>query len=125
MPCRPRKCKPKCCKPKCCCCCPAPPAPAPTPTPPVAVDDSYELPVNSTLVVTAPGVLGNDTANGNTLTVTANTAPGNGATLDGGVVRPDGSFTYSSGAFIGNTTFTYTINGGSTATVTVRTFGPQ
>ncbi|KFE60960.1 internalin [Hyalangium minutum] len=91
---------------------------------PDAVDDSFEVVVNSPPRVL--DVLANDRIApdvGETLTVTAVTQPANGTvTLTGGVV----SFTPAAG-FNGTTTFTYTIsdgNGGTdTATVTVRVAG--
>lgn len=122
-------CKPakqQCCEPVCCdpCCCPAPPTP--TPTPPTAVNDAYSTPNNALLplVVPAPGVLGNDIAGVPALpfTVIGNTQPATGA-LTGGIVNPDGSFTYTP-AGAGTFTFTYTITGGSTATVSINVFAP-
>ena len=88
---------------------------------PDAVDNSYTTAEDTALTIAAPGVLGNDTdVDGDTLTVTTNTAPANGAVL----VNADGSFTYTPDVdFNGTDTFTYTIsdgNGGSdTATVTI------
>ena len=88
---------------------------------PDAVDNSYTTAEDTALTIAAPGVLGNDTdVDGDTLTVTTNTAPANGAVL----VNADGSLTYTPDVdFNGTDTFTYTIsdgNGGSdTATVTI------
>jgi uncharacterized protein (TIGR03382 family) len=89
--------------------------------PPDAVDDSYNVAVNSPATVL--NVLDNDTSapdTGETLTVTAVTQPSTGGTvtLSGGVV----SFTPATD-FTGTATFTYTISDGSaltdTANVTV------
>ncbi|WP_309242985.1 Ig-like domain-containing protein [Hyalangium versicolor] len=91
---------------------------------PNAVDDSFQVPVDSPARVL--DVLANDTVapdTGETLTVTAVTQPANGTvTLTSGVV----SFLPAAG-FSGTTTFTYTVsdgNGGTdTATVTVTVSG--
>ncbi len=92
------------------------PAPAP-----VANADSYSFTPNTTLTVTAPGVLGNDSnPNGGTLTASlvSNTVHGT-VTLNS-----DGSFTYVPAAnFHGNDSFTYQMSDGlntsSTAVVTL------
>ncbi|MEB4591017.1 Ig-like domain-containing protein [Candidatus Thiothrix sp. Deng01] len=93
-------------------------AAATTNTPPTAADDSantaYQTPV------TISNVLANDSdPDGDTLSVTANTNPANGA-----VTRSGNSFTYTpNNGFSGADTFTYTISdgkgGASSATVTV------
>lgn len=87
-------------------------------TPPIATDDSastaYQTPV------TISNVLANDSdPDGDTLSVTANTNPANGA-----VTRSGNSFTYTpNNGFSGADTFTYTVSDGkggtSSATVTV------
>src|SRR5207302_7899716 len=59
---------------------------------PVAAEDAYEVRLNASLRVLAPGVLGNDSdADGDALTARLLTRPTNGA-LD---FQPDGSFTYT------------------------------
>ncbi len=88
---------------------------------PVAVDDSRITPVDTPLVVAAPGLLTNDfELDGETITVTGATTPSNGAVS----TNPDGSFTYTPGSgFVGTDTFVYTVQDASgatdTATVTV------
>lgn len=88
---------------------------------PDAVDDDYGVEEDSSVVVIAPGVLGNDTdVDGDTLTVTDAGTPADGTV----VVGDDGSLTYTPDAdFDGTDSFTYEIadgNGGTdTATVTV------
>ena len=79
---------------------------------PVAVNDSYDAVSGVALLVSAPGVLVNDTdPDGDSLTVTA------------GPVNADGSFTFTPTVASGSETFTYDIsdgNGGTaTATVTI------
>ena len=73
--------------------------------PPVAVADTYDTNEDTALVVSAPGLLGNDTdVDGDTLSVEviATTAHG---TL---TMQPDGSFRYDPAAdFNGTDTFTY------------------
>ena len=89
--------------------------------PPVAADDAYTLSVNSTLTVTAPGVLGNDTdANNDPLTAVLAAGPLTG-TLN---LHADGSFTYTPPlGYSGVVTFTYRANDGladsNTPTVTL------
>ena len=95
--------------------------PPPANTAPTAADDGYAGTEDQTLVVAAPGVLGNDSDDdGDALAVTSHTQPANG-TVD---VAADGGFTYTPDAdFFGNDTFTYTVgdgNGGTAdATVTI------
>jgi VCBS repeat-containing protein len=74
-------------------------------TPPVATSDSYTLTVNTTLTVTAPGVLANDTdAESQTLTAVLDTDVLTG-TLD---LHADGSFVYTPPQdYTGVVTFTY------------------
>ncbi|MEL6982885.1 MAG: Ig-like domain-containing protein, partial [Actinomycetota bacterium] len=81
---------------------------------PVAVDDSRITPVDTPLVVTAPGLLSNDyDVDGETVTVTGASAPSNGAVG----TNPDGSYTYTPGSgFVGTATFTYFIQDASGAT---------
>ncbi|MBX3100443.1 MAG: tandem-95 repeat protein [Salinibacterium sp.] len=87
---------------------------------PLAVDDAYTTPINTTLTVNAAaGLLANDT--GADITVTANTAPTNG----GVTVSADGSLSYvPDSGFTGTDTFDYTItdaNGTtSSATATIQ-----
>jgi hypothetical protein len=92
--------------------------------PPTAVADSYSVVFNTPLTVAAPGVLGNDNANGGgTLTATLLTTTAQG-TL---VLAANGGFTYTpQSGFSGTDTFTYRANAagpGGTATVTL-TVGP-
>jgi serine protease len=94
--------------------------------PPVAVDDSYSVLMNNTLVVEAPGVLGNDSdANGDTLTSVLQSGPTNGELT----LNANGSFTYTPDQdFVGTDTFEYTANDGTTnsdpATVTITVTEP-
>lgn len=77
---------------------------------PVAVADSYNTPLNTQLVVPAPGILLNDSdVEGSPLTATLVTSPLSG-TL---VLAATGSFTYTPAAgFTGRDSFTYTANDG-------------
>jgi uncharacterized repeat protein (TIGR01451 family) len=77
---------------------------------PVGAGDVYTVTTNSTLTVTAPGVLRNDTdANSDALTVTLATGPVTG-TLN---LHADGSFTYAPAhGFTGVVTFKYRANDG-------------
>jgi hypothetical protein len=75
-------------------------------TPPVlAVNDSYNTDVKTTLNVPAPGVLGNDiSADNGVFTAALVNGPSHG-TL---VLNPDGSFTYTpKGSYTGPDSFTY------------------
>jgi hypothetical protein len=92
------------------------------PPPPRTAADSYSTPLNTPLVVAAPGVLANDSANGGGgLTAVLITGPASG-TLS---LASNGSFTYTPPpAFSGPISFTYrtqTTNGGpgNTATVSI------
>lgn len=83
---------------------------------PTAVGDSYSTLESTTLNVSAPGVLGNDT--GASLVVTSNTAASNGLVTQ----NADGSFTYvPTPAYTGPDSFTYTFTdlAGQTRTATV------
>ncbi len=91
---------------------------------PVAEPDSYDVVDGNNLVVGAPGVLDNDTdadTPANQLTATLISGPSIGA-LQGGVLNPDGSFTYVP-AGVGTDSFMYRVNDpegpGSTTTVTI------
>ena len=78
---------------------------------PVATDDAYTTITDTTLDVTAPGVLANDTdTDGDTLTAALVSGPSNGTlTLNG-----DGSFSYTPNAgFTGGESFTYVANDGT------------
>ena len=79
-------------------------------TPPVAVADSYMTPAGSTLSVSAPGVLANDTdAESDPLTASQVSDVSNG-TL---VFNSDGSFTYTPNAgFVGTDSFMYVADDG-------------
>jgi uncharacterized repeat protein (TIGR01451 family) len=89
--------------------------------PPVAVDDDYNVEIDTVLEVVAPGVLDNDTdANGDTLAAVQDSAPFSG-TLN---FKADGSFTYTPTAgFEGQDSFTYHAHDGqaasNSATVTI------
>lgn len=73
---------------------------------PDAVDDAYTTPQDQTLVVDAPGVLGNDTVDG------ANLALESGPTDGTLSLDADGSFTYTPDAgFAGADSFTYSLTG--------------
>ena len=89
------------------------------PSAPIAVADSYSTPFNTALTVSAPGVLGNDNANGGgTMTAVLDTTTANG-TL---VLNTNGGFTFTpTTGFTGNTSFTYhvTNTNGSSNVVTV------
>ena len=93
----------------------------PTNTAPVATNDSYSTLEDTTLVVAAPGVLGNDIdADGNPLTAVVVAGPASGAL----VLSLDGSFSYMPAPnFSGSVTFTYRANDGAlnsnVATVTL------
>ncbi|HUG69286.1 MAG TPA: Ig-like domain-containing protein, partial [Pirellulaceae bacterium] len=89
---------------------------------PVAVNDGFTTMVDQTLVINAAaGVIANDSdPNGDSLTVTLQSSPANGAIALSG----DGSFTYTPNTgFTGTDSFTYTASDGSltsnTATVTI------
>jgi ELWxxDGT repeat protein/VCBS repeat-containing protein len=97
-----------------------------TNTAPAAANDSYSVTRNGTLSLTAPGVLSNDTdAEGNPLTATVVTQPGNGTVT----LNADGSFTYiPTTGFTGTDSFTYRASDAiatSTATVTVTVTPPS
>jgi len=89
--------------------------------PPVAVNDEYSVNQDTTLSVTAPGVLGNDTdTEDDPLTAVLALGVSNGILT----LNPDGSFTYTPNAdFAGTDNFTYTANDGTAysniATVTI------
>ena len=90
-------------------------------TAPVAVNDSYSTPKNTTLVVAAPGVLANDTdADGNTLTAAVVTSVTHGSLT----LSANGGFSYAPTAgYSGPDSFTYKANDGTidsnTATVSL------
>jgi len=91
------------------------------PAPPIAVNDSYTTTANIQKIVTAPGVLTNDTVNFATITgYQATTA--RGGTV---VLAASGAFTYTPPANVvspPDDTFTYTLGnllGNSTATVNI------
>ncbi|MCP4224181.1 MAG: tandem-95 repeat protein [Actinomycetia bacterium] len=93
----------------------------PVPDTPVASDDARVTPVDTLLVVPAPGLLVNDyDVDIETLTVTTTpiTPPSNGVV----VLGADGSYTYTPGSgYVGTDSFVYEISdpGGLTATATV------
>jgi hypothetical protein len=89
--------------------------------PPVAANDSYSTLAGTPLVVSAPGVLANDSdPDGDALVVTPGALPSNGTLT----LAADGGFTYAPPAgFSGTDAFTYVASDSkglsSTATVTV------
>jgi hypothetical protein len=88
---------------------------------PVAVNDSYEVQQDGTLVVAAPGVLENDSdPDGDPLSAVLAVGPANGSVT----LSTDGSFIYTPTAgFSGTDIFTYVVHdgrgGAATATVSV------
>jgi hypothetical protein len=90
---------------------------------PVAQDDSYMTPRDTTLNVAAPGVLGNDTdAENDALTAVWVSGPSNASSFS---LNGDGSFSYTPNAgFTGDDSFTYKPNDGTAdgnvATVTIK-----
>jgi VCBS repeat-containing protein len=88
---------------------------------PVANDDAYSTPLDTTLNVSAPGVLGNDTdPNGDDLSAIKVSDPSHGS-VD---LNSDGSFAYTPDTgYTGEDSFTYKANDGqadsNTATVTI------
>jgi VCBS repeat-containing protein len=78
---------------------------------PTAVDDSYSLDQDTSLTVTAPGVLANDAdVDGDAITAVLNAAPSHGNLT----LNPDGSFTYTPfPGFYGQDSFTYHANDSS------------
>ena len=90
-------------------------------TPPVAANDTGSTSEDHPLVVSAPGVLGNDTdADGDPLTAALVSGPSHGSLT----LNADGSFTYTPNAnYNGSDSFTYKANDGTAdsnvATVTL------
>jgi hypothetical protein len=84
-------------------------------SPPVAVADSYTTALNTALNTPAPGVLGNDTVNG--ATISANTNPTHGSL----VLNGNGGFVYTpASGYTGSDSFSYTLtNSGGSSTATV------
>lgn len=87
---------------------------------PIAQNDTYSMGQGSTLSVSAPGVLANDTGGGSGATAVLVSQPANG-TLS---LQSNGGFTYvPAPAFAGTDTFTYHENAGgqvsNTATVSI------
>ncbi len=72
---------------------------------PVAVDDAYSTDEDVPLIISTPGVTGNDTdVDGDSLTVSVVTGPAHGTLT----LNPNGSFTYTPNlGFTGTDTFTY------------------
>jgi VCBS repeat-containing protein len=97
---------------------------APVNDAPVAIDDAYSTDEDTLLVVSAPGVLGNDTdVDGDDLDAAVVTVPDHGELT----MNPNGAFTYTPDAnYNGSDSFTYTVsdgNGGSDlATVNLTVF---
>jgi VCBS repeat-containing protein len=98
---------------------------APTNSPPVAVNDAYSTSMNTTLNISAPGVLGNDTdVNGDTLTAVLVSGVSHGSLT----LNNNGSFSYiPSTGYTGTEFFTYRASDGqvdsNTAIVTITTTG--
>ncbi|TLY49390.1 MAG: hypothetical protein E6K53_13830 [Gammaproteobacteria bacterium] len=90
---------------------------APPPPKPVAVADTYQDTINTTLTVAAPGVLSNDTLNGGT--ITSNTNPAHGTLA----LNVNGGFVYTpTTGYTGQDSFTYTLTnagGNSIGNVTI------
>jgi VCBS repeat-containing protein len=91
----------------------------------VAAADAYSTAAGAALTVEAPGVLANDTDDGNSLSAALVTGPSHG-TLD---LEDDGSFTYTPAAnYDGPDSFTYRASDGtvesSPATVTITVTAP-
>ncbi|MFI5761130.1 FG-GAP-like repeat-containing protein [Streptomyces sp. NPDC051563] len=90
-------------------------------TPAAANESLSHIGADTSLVVAAPGVLGNDTdPDGNTLTASLVTGPAHGTLT----LNPDGSFSYQpTGGYTGSDSFTYKATDGTvdsnTATVTL------
>jgi VCBS repeat-containing protein len=90
---------------------------------PVAIDDSYSVFKNTTLTVSASGVLANDIdVDGDSMTASLGVGPAHAAAF---TLNADGSFTYQPVFnYVGFDTFTYRANDGLTnsalATVTLR-----
>jgi len=80
-------------------------------TPFAANNDSYTVMANTTLTVGVPGVLGNDTSGGKSLTAVQVSGPTNGALT----LNANGSFTYTpNNGYVGRDSFTYQANNGQT-----------
>ncbi|MBV9495142.1 MAG: tandem-95 repeat protein, partial [Acidobacteria bacterium] len=79
--------------------------------PPVGSSDSYSTPEDQALVVSAPGVLGNDSdPDGDAITAQIESSPA-GGTLS---LQANGSFTFTPAAnFHGTTSFTYRVSDGT------------
>jgi hypothetical protein len=96
-----------------------------SPPPCIAVDDAYSTPIDQTLTVAAPGVLGNDTLCPDLWFVSLDASPANGSVN----FAADGSFEYvPDSGYTGPDTFTYELNGIfdvlATATVTIDVGSP-
>jgi VCBS repeat-containing protein len=95
--------------------------PVEAPTAPIAADDAFTMDAGTTLTITPPGVLGNDTdPESDPLTATLVAGPANGTLT----MNADGSFAYTPAAsFTGADSFTYQATDGlgasNTATVTI------
>ena len=93
-----------------------------TNTPPTALNDNYNMDQDTTLNVTVPGVLGNDSdPDGDTLTAAVVTGPSHAQSF---ALHADGSFDYTPNpGFFGMDSFTYKANDGTAdsnvATVTI------
>jgi len=89
--------------------------------PPIAANDAYSMIADGTLVVAAPGLLGNDSdPDGDSLTAQQASGPANGSLS----LAPQGGFSYTPAVgFSGTDTFGYVANDGAlsspSATVTI------
>lgn len=97
-----------------------------TPIGPTAVDDSYRTPLETTLTISAPGVLGNDlNPGGDALTATLVDTP----TFGSVTLNANGSFSYTPDVeFVVEDSFTYRANNGqesNAATVTIAVTNPN
>jgi hypothetical protein len=80
------------------------------PKPPVAADDVYHAECGAPVVVSAPGILANDSdPEGAALSAVFVSGPENGGTV---TVNPDGSFTYTPPPDVCFNSFTYVVNDG-------------
>ncbi|MBO1924605.1 retention module-containing protein, partial [Thiomicrorhabdus sp. 6S3-12] len=79
--------------------------------PPVAVDDAFTTPEDTSIVITSEDLLSNDSdADGDSLTIVSVTQPDNGSLIDNG----DGTYTYTPNPdYNGNDSFTYQITDGN------------
>ena len=95
--------------------------------PPVSQDDTFAVDAEGTLIIEAPGLLGNDSdADSDVLTALLASGPTQGMLT----LQDDGSFSYTPATdFVGTDTFTYTASdgkmSGNLATVTIVVQNPN